>query len=126
MARRDRTTPLLKELNQVLGALPKESSKGTLEDGELYICPTCDLPLKPCELHSGNRCASMIRGNTQLAIVESTIHESMHSEQRFCLRCGQPIAKRLLSRNPLRELCSECSPNAQRKPRRRSSPGASI
>jgi len=104
----------LSKVNALLSKMLNEREVGSLDEGEEYICPTCNLPVKPCEEHSGNTCPVMIKGETEMAHLEQIESKLTRGESVRCINCGSAIPMRQLERNPLREVCGSCSATASR------------
>jgi len=115
MRKRRKSLSTLSQVNSVLGKMSKRSEVGNLEEGKEYICPTCNLPVKPCEEHSANTCPTMIKGETEIDHLEQIEMRRSRGEEVCCINCGTVIPKRQLQRNPLREICGTCLTAVNRK-----------
>lgn len=102
------------EINEILRRLGKAEIENLIEEAEYYICALCDMERKPCEIHAGAKCAMMIREGTELEHLRRADKQQLSQSYGFCITCGASIERSTLSRNPLAELCNECSPAPRR------------
>lgn len=79
-----------------------------LQEGEEYVCPTCDQLVKPCEKHSDETCHLMVKGNTEVDLLEKEGSKRLKFKEVVCLECGNAILEKELAKNPLVEVCSSC------------------
>jgi hypothetical protein len=79
-----------------------------MEEGEEYICSTCDLKIKVCAGNPRAFCIRKARDQTQLDILEGAHRDSRAGGKILCLCCLQPIHTRAIQQNPLAELCDAC------------------
>lgn len=117
-AKPDKSAEEFRRMNNLLSRLPDRNPGESKDEGENYICPTCELPVKPCEIHVGACCHLMLKESTELSLLEQRIHEVSHGIDRSCIQCGQMISSRQMKADPMRELCSDCKKKAVRKKRR--------
>ncbi len=113
--KRRKSLSTLSRVNSVLTKMSQRSEVGNLGEGAEYICPTCNLPVKPCEEHSTNTCPEMVKGETEIAHLEQIETKTSRGEAVHCVSCGSVIPKRQLQRNPLREICGSCLPTVSRE-----------
>jgi RNA polymerase-binding transcription factor DksA len=97
-------------MSEVLRQVGKAEIEHLFTEAETYICALCDMERKPCEIHAGAKCALMIREGTELEILRSAEKQQIEKLYGSCISCGKKIEQPVLSRNPLAELCGECSP----------------
>ena len=116
--RSDKSAEEFRRMKNLLSKLPDRNPREMMDDAETYICPTCQLPVKLCDLQSGACCHLMIKGNTELSLIEQRIWEVSHGIERSCIRCGRSMTTRQLKTDPTRELCPDCRKRAVRKRRR--------
>lgn len=107
-AQKRSVNPTIRKLRQTLKKVAEAKPTSFLEEAETYVCAVCDLPLKLC-LADPARCCSM-------KLLEGTELQLLRRSQRvggtLCISCGSVIPKRVLHKNPLAELCSDCQPTA--------------
>lgn len=121
--RRAKHSVPLRGVQAVVRKISTEQVLSSLAEGELYICPTCNLPVKPCERHSEAICSFMVQENTQLNLLGDSAKSAQKGAKRVCALCGEPLSVALLSRNPLRELCTTCQSHVIKTQRGKSSSG---
>lgn len=101
-------------MNEVLRQIGKADFEYLIEEAETYICALCDMERKPCEIHAGTKCALMIRSGTELDFLQKAEKQQLTESYGACISCGNYIAQTVLMRNPLAELCGDCSPPPRR------------
>jgi hypothetical protein len=109
---------LVRELRASLTNVQSSNLVSSLDEGDTYICSTCDLAVKICAGNPTAVCILKIRQNTELDLL---LHEyaDLHSgARRQCVECGRPLSTRQLRKNPLLELCSLCRPRAKNSRRK--------
>jgi hypothetical protein len=97
--------PSQRKLRKALQTLEETSPQASFADAKLYVCPVCDLPVKPCEADSRAKCFNMLREGTELQALFTFDRET----RRQCLSCGKTISKKTLAKNPETELCPACT-----------------
>jgi hypothetical protein len=102
-------TLLVRELRSALTNVQSSNFASSLDEGDAYICSTCDLAVKVCTGNPNAVCLLKVRQNTELDLL---LHEytSLVSggPHRRCVECGKSFSQQELNKNPLRELCSTC------------------
>lgn len=78
------------------------------QEGAEYVCPTCDQLVKPCEKHFDETCHLMVKGNTEVDLLEKEGSKRLKLVEVVCLECGNAILEKELAKNPLVEVCSSC------------------
>jgi len=98
-----------RKLRSTLKDIAGTSPAMSFTEGERYVCAVCDLPLKLCLSDPTKQCASMILEGTELRLLLRAARDVSQ-----CVSCGTVISAKVLSKNPLAELCSSCQ-DASRK-----------
>ena len=104
-AKHHSNVPIHRKLRKALQTLEETSPQVSFADAKQYVCPVCDLPIKPCEADSRAKCFHMLREGTEL----QALFTFDRLAQRQCLSCGKTISKKTLAKNPETELCPACT-----------------
>ena len=109
----------IRKLRKTLRVLADTTPQTSFKEAEQYICPVCDLPVKPCEADSRAKCFHMLREGTEL----QSLFVSEKDAHKHCLSCGKRIPRKALLKNPTAELCSACARKSVRTHNRSRSKG---
>lgn len=108
--------PTLSHLDSILSRIIRQDDVSSLEDGQEYVCPTCNHTVKPCEENPQHTCPTMVKEGTQIDLLEQAETKNVQGQSTRCLRCGKQISEKQLEKNPLAEVCQSCQATAiQRK-----------
>ncbi len=102
------------QMNDILRRVGKADIGFLQEEAETYICALCDMERKPCEIHAGTKCATMIREGTELELLRQADKEQLSETYGHCIACGEQISHAILAQNPLAELCHVCNTSPRR------------
>jgi len=102
------------QMNDILRRVGQAEIDFLIDEAETYICALCDMERKPCEIHAGTKCATMIREGTELEFLRNAEKDQLAQSYGNCFHCGNEIERSVLTRDPLAELCRECSPAPRR------------
>jgi|GEM_PF-1187287 Zn finger protein HypA/HybF involved in hydrogenase expression len=94
----------LRKLKAALTELSFTPPALSFAEGETYVCSTCRLPVRQCNTNPDKRCASTLLEGTELNLIRKV----GKGKSVVCIRCGGPIPKKSLEKNPLTELCPSC------------------
>lgn len=104
-AERQPKSPLARKLRKTLQVLADTSPQSSFNEARQFVCPVCDLPVKPCEANSKAMCHHMLLDGTELQALYLRDKEI----KRRCLSCGKILTTKALAKNPLTELCPTCT-----------------
>lgn len=104
-AERQPKSPVARKLRKTLQVLAETTSESSFREAKQFICPVCELPVKPCQSDSKATCRHMLLEGTELQAI--TLHD--REGKRRCLSCGKIISSKALAKNPLAELCPACT-----------------
>jgi hypothetical protein len=112
----------MRKLKATLTQMAATPPTASFKEGERYVCAVCELPVRPCNADETRRCSHMILVGTQLQLLRDTEKGNLV----LCVRCGSPLPKRLLRKNPLAELCLSCQHSSPKSKSSKRSKGASL
>lgn len=101
-------------MNEVIRRLGQMDPHFLMEEAETYICALCDMERKPCKIHTGTKCALMIREGTELEYLQYIDRKRRSNLYGWCISCGQELDAQTLAQNPLTELCITCKPHTRK------------
>lgn len=116
-ARSFNQSELLRELSAMLRNVETSVHANSLEEGDTYICSTCDLAVKICAGNPTAICLLKVRQNTELDLVRNALREWTAGTYGRCMACGKRITSQQLKLNPLQELCPACRSRTSKKRR---------
>jgi len=107
----------VKKLRSVLTEIAVTAPAAAVSEGETFVCSVCQLPVKLCNNDPTKHCEQSLLEGTELQL----LRRAAKQQTVRCLHCGDVISSKVLKKNPLAELCSNCqqSPSSS-KPLRRS------
>ena len=94
-------------LRNVLNKMVASQDVGSIAEGERYICPTCNIPLKLCIGNPDALCRLKVTENTELSLLFNATGVGTAVYGR-CLQCGKRLSPHRMKSNPLQELCVSC------------------
>jgi len=95
-------------LRNVLKKMQFSQDVWSIEEGERYICPTCNIPLKLCQGNPDALCKLKVTENTELSLLFNATGVGGTAVYGRCLLCGKRLSPRRMKKNPLQELCASC------------------
>lgn len=98
------------QMNEVIRRVGKADVEHLIYEAETYICALCDMERKPCKIHAGIKCTTMIREGTELELLRRAEKQQISEAYGFCGICNNKIEQSILALNPLAELCNTCRP----------------
>lgn len=101
-------------MNAIIRRVGKTEAEHLLHEAETYICALCDMERKPCEIHAGIKCATMIREGTELELLRRAEKQQLSKSYGSCVICNNDIEQSVLALNPLAELCNTCRPSPRK------------
>ncbi|HXG38117.1 MAG TPA: hypothetical protein VNL36_05030 [Bacteroidota bacterium] len=107
-------TMLVRELRSALTNVHSSNFASSLDEGDTYICSTCDLAIKICAGNPNAICILKVRQNTELDLLLHEYASLLSGSHRHCVECGKTLSTRQLKKNPLLELCSTCRPRTRK------------
>jgi DNA-directed RNA polymerase subunit RPC12/RpoP len=111
----------MRKLKATLTEIAVTPPTASFKEGESYICAVCELPVRKCNADETVRCSNMLLVGTELQLLRDT----GKGRSVLCIRCGNPLAKRILAKNPLAELCPTCQQSSPKIKTSQRSKGAS-
>ena len=111
----------LRKLKSALTELSFTPPALSFAEGETYVCSTCRLPVRQCNTNPDMKCANTLLEGTELNL----IRQVGKGKSVACVRCGGPIPKKSLEKNPLTELCPNCQKATPKLKQPKRSKGAS-
>lgn len=99
---------LVRELRSALTNVQSSNLASSLDEGDTYICSTCDLAIKICAGNPNAVCILKVRQNTELDLLLHEYASLLSGVHRHCAECGKTLSTLQLKKNPLLELCSAC------------------
>ena len=121
-SKRQSRSPSIRKLRKTLQVLADTTPQTSFKEAGQFICPVCDLPVKPCQADSRATCFHMFREGTELQV----LFTGDKAGRRQCLSCGKVIQQKSLRANPTAELCSACTKKAMKARNRSLSKGMSL
>jgi len=102
------------QMNAIIRRVGKIDAEHLIFEAETYICALCDMERKPCEIHAGIKCATMIREGTELELLRRAEKQQLSESYGLCVICNNKIEQSILALNPLAELCTTCRPSPKK------------
>ena len=94
----------MRKLKATLTEMAETPPAASFKEGEQFICAVCELPVRQCNADETKRCSNMLLVGTELQLLRQT----EKGRSVLCIRCGGVIPKRVLTKDPLAELCPSC------------------
>ena len=112
----------MRKLKATLTEIAVTPPTASFDEGESFICAVCELPVRACNADETKRCSNMLLVGTELQL----LRETGKGRSILCIRCGNPVPKRVLTKNPLAELCPRCQQSSPKSKSSQRSKGASL
>lgn len=104
----NKSSILIKALSGNLEKMSKSSWVRSIKDGKNFVCPYCELPVKPCKSRSSSMCEHMLLEGTVGKYIEDALKDPVRTNYGKCVVCGRRLSTSHLKKNPTAEVCSQC------------------
>jgi hypothetical protein len=85
-----------------------------MKDGRDYVCPYCELPVKPCKSRSSAVCEYMLLEGTEGKTIEDALKNSERTAYGRCVACGRRLSSVHLKKHPTAEVCAQCAKKSRK------------
>ena len=110
----DKSSILLRALSKDLEKMSTSARVRSLKDGKDYVCPFCELPVKPCKTRSSAMCEYMLLEGTEGKNIEEALKDAGQTVYGRCVACGRRLTSVHLKKHPTAEVCSLCAKKSRK------------
>lgn len=110
----DKSAILLHALSKDLEKMSKSARVRSIKDGKDYVCPYCELPVKPCKTRSSAMCEYMLLEGTDGKFIEDSLKDTDRTAYGRCAACGRRLSSVHLRKHPTAEVCAQCAKKSKK------------